>query len=101
VGVAAYNRGTRRLIADIDSTARSAEFAIMDGLNALSKHKHAVRPFGSIQFANDGRYWWALDPRKGWSGYGYVYKTLHDAVRDWLVTIVGFDNGTWIGDPIS
>jgi hypothetical protein len=95
MGVAAYNRGTAALSRDVDSKSRPVHFLIMDRLNALPKYPDAGRPLKDIEFRHDGKMWWALDPVKGWAGFGFWYPTLGEAVRRWRVSVVGWENGVW------
>lgn len=94
MGIAAYNRGSVALSREIDANQRPVEFEMMEYLNNQPKYADAGKPFMPIQFVWDSRgFWIALCPK---TGYGLFYDTLIEAVRRWKVTIVGFDNGTWL-----
>jgi hypothetical protein len=95
MGVASYNRGTARLIAQIDASARLPEFQMMDDLNAMPKDAGANKPFGPIHFIAGHGGFWAACPV---TGFGYWYRTLRQAVRAWRVTIVAYSNNAWIGE---
>lgn len=97
MGAAAYNRGTKALVRDIDSNRRAVEFEIMERLNALPKHNDAGTPFGPIQFVAGHNGIWAECPV---TGFGFWYKNLPEAVRRWNVQIVSFDHGTWRADVL-
>lgn len=93
MGIAAYNRGSKAISERIASDQRPAEFEVMDVLNALPKYADAGKPFGPIQFAAGNGGFWAQCPV---TGYGFWYSTLHEAIKRWRVTIVGFDCGVWL-----
>jgi len=88
MGIAAYNRGTRLLINQIDSDARPREFQDIEDLNALERFPHAETPFGPVQFSSGNSGFWITCPT---TGYGFWYSTLRNAVRSWKVTIVSLD----------
>jgi hypothetical protein len=100
MGAAATQRGNAAIIHGLESEQRYAEFEMMDMLNALPKHHNVKKPFAPIKFASDGKYWWALDQKKGWKGFGFPYPTLRDAVRGWNVVIVGYKDEEWIAETI-
>lgn len=88
MGAAAYKRGSRCISQQISREARSSGFELIDQLNAVPKHANARRPFGPVLFKYDGRNWWALDPVKQFSGFGFWYDSLREAVAAFHVTIV-------------
>lgn len=96
MGIAAYNRGTKRIQADIDTTQRPREFVMMDMLNAIPKLEKAPKPFGPIHFVFSHGGWWAECPV---TGFGYHYRTLREAVRSFRVVISRCDHGVFIGEP--
>jgi hypothetical protein len=65
----------------------------MERLNGLEKYPDAGTPFGPVHFVagNDG--FWIECPK---TGFGFHYKSLHEAVKRWRVTVTGFDNGKWL-----
>jgi len=69
----------------------------MDRLNELEKYSDAGIPLGSIQFAESHGGWWAVCPL---TGFGYFYKSLHEAVKRWNVVIVGYNDGVWEAEKI-
>ena len=93
MGVAAYNRGSKAISDHISREARPIEFQMMDMLNALPKYADAGTPFGPIHFVFSHGGCWAECPR---TGFGYHYKTLHEAVKRWNVVVVGFSDGAWL-----
>lgn len=97
MGAAAYNRGSAAISAQIDAEKRPVEFEIMDNLNALAKFKDAGTPFGPVRLVEGNGGFWIECPA---TGFGWWYTTLREAVRRWRVTIVGFDNGVWIAEPM-
>lgn len=98
MGIAAYNRGSASIARAFAESypKRPVEFEIMDHLNALPKYADGGRPFSTIRFESGNAGVWAVCPV---SGFGFWYKTLHEAVRRWKVDIVGFDCGVWIAEP--
>lgn len=64
-------------------------------LNAIPKTDDAARPFDEIHFVSSHGGWFAECPT---TGYGFWYRTLREAVRQWRVTIV-LDGGRLIGIP--
>lgn len=100
MGIAAYNRGTERIRKDADARERDPAFILMEELNAIAKHPNAARPFGPIVFVYDGRsHWHALDPNKRFSGFGYWYRTLREAVSAWRVQVIEYRNGEYYSVP--
>ena len=99
MGIAAYNRGSEAIRNQLYGERRPIEFEIMDLLNALPKFPDAGRVFGPIEFTPDSQRncVWAECPV---TGFGFPYSTLHEAVKRWLIEIVGFDNGTWKAIPL-
>jgi hypothetical protein len=93
MGIAAYNRGSRVISQRIDAEMRPVEFEMMERLNALPKYEDAGTPLGPINFIYDPRGFWSAECSV--TGFGFWYKTLHEAVRRWNVTITGFDCGIW------
>lgn len=98
MGVAAYNRGTKAIEADIARGDRAAEFCLMADLNDLPKYQGASAPFGDVHFVYSHNGWWAECPV---TGFGYHYPTLREAVRNWRVTVHSHVNGTWIASPTA
>ena len=96
MGAAAYQRGNKRISADIDAQQRASEFVLMDDLNALPKHEGASKPFGPIHFIGSHGGWFAECPV---SGFGYFYASLREAVRSWQVSITECRHGVFIGVP--
>ena len=98
MGVAAYNRSSqviRKRIADGD---RPVEFEIMERLNALDKYPDCGKIDENLIFTFSHNVWWVnVETRP--DGFGYWYKSLHEAVKRWNVKIIGFNNGVWIGKP--
>jgi hypothetical protein len=100
MGIAAYNRGTAALSARIDAEARPVEFEIIERLNALPKFVDAGTPFSKIRFIASRNGFWAQDAVKGDYGFGFWYATLPEAVQRWRVTIVAFEHGAWLAEPM-
>jgi hypothetical protein len=98
MGIAAYNRGTMKMVRDLDDASRRAEFREMDMLNAMPKAPMAPRPFGPIVFVQGHGGWWAECPV---TDYGFWFKELRDAVKAYRVQIIWHDNGTWYSVPDS
>lgn len=90
------NRYRKLVIEQGRKAVRPAEFQMMEDLSALPKYEDAGTPFGPIRFAHGNGGWWAECPK---TGFGYWYKTLHEAVRRWRVTIVGYDGQHWLATP--
>jgi hypothetical protein len=64
-------------------------------LNAMPKATNAVKPFGEVVFVQSRGGWFAECPT---TGYGFYYRTLREAVRNWRVCV--FVQGTQlIGVP--
>jgi len=99
MGIAAYNRGSRAISQRIDSQQRAAEFELMSHLNSLPKYPDCGQPPAQIQFVFEHGVWWAQSS-KGAAGFAYYYPTLREAVRRWNVSIRGYADGIWIGDPL-
>lgn len=99
MGIASYNRGNKAVSEQFKRDCRPAEFERMDKLNSLPKNSDSGQPFGDIHFSRDHRgYWWATCPK---TGFGYWYKTLHEAIKSWNVHVHTYDNGTWVASPIT
>ena len=103
MGVAAENRWKAHSKRYFDEQARPVAFEIMDRLNSLPKYADAGKPFGPIAFKNDGKRWWALDPNKMFSGFGYWYPSLNEAVKRWHVVVTEYDatKDIWLAVPFS
>jgi hypothetical protein len=99
MGIAAYNRGTAAMSAQIDRQRRAVEFEVMETLNALPKYADAGLPFGPIQFIYDTRGFWVAECPI--TGFGFFYDTLHEAVKRWRVTITWYVAGTWLAEVRS
>ena len=97
MGIAAYNRGSKAISDLIDADQRPVEFDMMDMLNGLTKYYDAGTPFMPINFVPANGGFWAQCPV---TGFGFWYPTLHEAVKRWRVTITGFTNGIWLGEPL-
>jgi len=100
MGVAAYNRGSRAISQRLDAEQRAPEFVFMDHLNSLAKYADCGQPTEPLQFVHSRQVWWVETVRLGAAGFGYYYPTLREAVRRWNVSIRGYANGIWIGDPL-
>lgn len=100
MGVAAYNRGTAAIRDRIEAeNFRPREFEMMDILNSIPKNEDCGRPFGPVNIVKDSKGFWSIEcPR---TGYGYWYKTIHEIMRRWSVTIIGYDPDTkiWSATP--
>ena len=96
MGSAALHRGNKCIREQLCADATKREFEFMDMLNSLAKYPDASNPPVPIKFAWDGRMWWAVAQKRGFSGYGYWYTSLHEAVRRWNVSITGYVRGEWI-----
>lgn len=99
MGVAAYNRGTEVIRRSMAADDRPAEFGFMDRLNNLEKYPDAGSPPEDLVFTFSRGVWWVNCASRP-DGFGYWYKSLHEAVRRWRVQIVGFRSGVWLGAPI-
>lgn len=71
---------------------------MMDDLNAEPKDEGAARPFGVILICEGHGGWWATCPV---SGFGFWHRTLRDAVRSYLVTVVSVDQRGWTCKPLA
>lgn len=100
MGIAAYNRGSAAISQQIDAEARPVEFELMERLNAEPKYLDAGTPFGPTRLVPGHGGFWHQDRAKGDSGFGYWYPTLYEAVRRWRVTIVAYEHGAWMADPM-
>jgi hypothetical protein len=96
MGVAAYNRGTAVIAAQIAANDRAPEFQMMDALNALEKFSDAGCPFGPINFVPGRNGFWAECPS---TGFGYWYPSLREAVRRWNVSVTSYDGSAWGAVP--
>jgi hypothetical protein len=97
MGVAAYNRASACISKRIDyEFNRPVEFEIMDALNALQKHPDATAPFTPVRIGEGHGGWWIYCAK---TGFGYWYKTLHEAVKRWDVQVVGYENREWCAIP--
>jgi hypothetical protein len=107
MGTAAYNRGSeavrRQIQADVDAHRRHEAFFIIENLNAMPKAPGAPTPFGPVDLVQDpaDKGWWALDPKKGFAGRGYWFKTLGEAVRAFNIEVTGFVRGKYTAVPIK
>ena len=103
MGVAAEYRWKMKCRRDVDALARPVAFDLMDRLNELEKYPDAVMPFGPIVFKHDGKRWWALDHEKMFSGFGYWYPSLPEAVRRWCVMLTEYDEikSQWLAVPVK
>lgn len=99
MGVAAYNRGSALISRRIDAEARPTQFEIIDRLNALTKRVKAGRPFGPVEIVFERGAWWVQCPVKKAAGMAFCYPTLSEAVQDWRIQLIGWDNGAWLADP--
>lgn len=88
MGVAAYNRGTKALAAQIAAEARDPAFRFIDDLNAIPREAGAVTPWGPLDLTFSRGVWWAECPA---TGRGYYYPTLRAAVAAWLIDVVKYD----------
>lgn len=100
MGAAAYNRGSAVISRQIDAEARPVEFEIMERLNALPKFPDAGTPFGATRIIPGNGGFWHQDREKGDRGFGFWYPTLHELTRRWRVTIVAFEHGAWLAEPM-
>lgn len=98
MGVAAYNRGTKSLAAQIAAEARAPEFALMDSVNNMPRNLEASPPFGPVMLCFSHGGCWVECPV---TGFGYWYPSLRDAVRAWLIDLVAYDatTNTWRAEP--
>lgn len=97
MGVAAYNRGSACISQQIaNDKYRPVEFDIMDTLNALPKYNTATPPHGSVRLGEGHGGWWIYCIK---TGYGYWYKTLHEAIKRWDIVIIAYKNGEWEAIP--
>lgn len=95
MGIAAYNRGSRAISAQIDREATPDELVLIRDLNSEPRDPEAPIPFGPIVFVPGHGGWWATCPV---TGFGYWYPTLRKAVRSLDVTVVGV--GIEHGEPV-
>lgn len=98
MGIAAYNRGSAAISAQIDRDQRPAAFVLMDELNAMPKADKAPTPFGPVQFVFSHGGCWAQCPV---TGFGYFYADLRQAVKAWNVEVTGYDanQNMWTAIP--
>jgi hypothetical protein len=102
MGAKAEQRFKLKTRRDLEALARPAAFDLMDALNGLEKYPDAgVPPLSAVVLRYDGTRWWVLDPGKMYSGRGFWYATLHEAVKRWRIMIVGYDEAgeQWLAVP--
>jgi hypothetical protein len=116
MGAAAYQRGSQAISNQIamDNPVRHTAFEIMDRINAKPKFENGTYskrivkakciPFSeklAIQ-EDDIRkgVWWLMDSEKLGDGFGYHYRSLEDAVRNWDIFLTGYDEttNTWFAE---
>lgn len=93
MGVAAYNRGSAHVAAQIDADQRPVEFELMDRLNAIPKLPDAGRLFGSAQIIEGNGGFWCECPV---NGFGFWYKSIEELMRRLRVEIVARVGNAWI-----
>lgn len=98
MGVAAYNRGSLAIRRQLEAQSRPVEFEIMDVLNALPKYPDAGTPNGPVRLAFSHKGWWIVCPK---TGFGYWYKTLHEAVKRWKIAVIGKEHQEWLAVPLT
>lgn len=97
MGVAAYNRASACISKRIDDEYnRPVEFEIMDALNSLTKYPNATYPFSRVNIGEGHGGWWVYCPK---TGFGYWYTTLHEAVKNWDIQVIGYRNKEWNAIP--
>lgn len=100
MGVAAYNRGSHAIRQSISRDERPPEFLMMDRLNELDKYQDAGVAPGELVFTHSRGVWWVNVADRS-DGFGYWYRSLHEAVKRWKVEIYGYRNGAWFARPKS
>lgn len=96
MGHAAYIRGNKLISRQLQAGRRPVEFEVMDRLNALPKYPKAPTPFGPCNLVSDHHGWWVECPT---TGFGYCYKTLEDAVKNWNISVTEYDGTKWTAIP--
>ncbi len=85
MGIASYRRGSAVISRQIASEARSAEFEVIDRLNATVRKPGAQAPWGDVHIHQGHGGWWASCPV---TGYGFHYACLRSLMAAWLIDIV-------------
>lgn len=101
MGVAAYNRGTKAIRERIQQEYEDThprEFEMMGLLNSLPKYPDCGKINEPVLFSFCNNVWW-INPKRKPDGFGYFYKTLHEAIKRWNVNVIGYDNGVWEAIP--
>ena len=98
MGAAAYNRGSVAISKHLDSESRPGAFDVIDALNSLPKFSDAGTPFGPVQLTRGNGGWWIECPQ---TGFGYWYRTIHDAVKRWRVVVTGYDQTQQLFSAVS
>jgi len=96
MGVAAYNRGSACISRQMQAERRPQEFDVMDTLNILEKYEDAGIPSGQVRLEYSHKVWWVFCPK---TGFGFHYKSIHEAVRRWHISIIGCDENGWDAIP--
>lgn len=99
MGIAAYNRGSKVIRDDIAKNDRHSDLQLIDYLNGLQKYEDAGKPFGPVEIQEGRGGFWVYCPI---SGYGYLYKTIHELMRRWRIRITALDEikRIWYCEPI-
>jgi hypothetical protein len=100
MGVASYARGNAVISRQCAERDRNPAYLMMDELNALAKYPGSSAPFGPVNLVQGNGGWWAECPV---TGFGYWYKTLREAVRNWRIIVTGYDEttGVWTAVPMG
>lgn len=89
MGVAAYNRGSALISRQLSEDPRvSAMRSLVDSLNAVAKREGAQRPWGPARLERGHGGWWLACPK---TGFGYWYRTLRAAMREWNIYVAEVD----------
>lgn len=100
MGIAAYNRGSAHIASQVDSESRQAVFFVMDALNAMTKYPDAGTPFSDVMFLQGNGGWWIV-PADDPGGFGFWYPDLREAIKRWMVEVVGYEQGRFVAHPRS
>lgn len=90
MGVAAYNRGSARISADIDAALPGLNELLMRDLTELSAREGKGDLFKETVIRRYGDGWLLMNqPEKGWMSYSYPFKSLWDIAREYRLEFVG------------
>jgi len=94
MGVAAYYRGNRNIVRQLQEERRPHEFQLMDEINALPKISSDIvahMPFKRGRIHKSHGVWWLEDADKPtgthWAPF---YPSLRDLVRSWNISLIGY-----------